>query len=245
MVIDRTGSMNRANKIQNAKNAALSVLELYDPNVHHVGLVVLGAGEPRDPCQVVDDGATGDWLVVPLSDDYQNADGTLNTGSDLVQTITCLEADQFTNLGDPLAAAKDHLLNNGRPGVKKGIIFLTDGMANRPRSERNPCDYANDHATAAKAEDIEIFTIGFAVAGERCEVDRDAPYRNALVTRLLADMATDSLDDQGRCATSSAIRAENQDGDHFLCEAETGDLEPIFRQAAEVLAGGPRLIRLP
>ncbi|MGB2695481.1 MAG: VWA domain-containing protein [Dehalococcoidia bacterium] len=244
MVIDRTGSMSGA-KLANAKNAAKAVLELYDPNTQHVGLAVLGPGLGGNPCAVADDSPNGNWLVVPLSADYQNSNGTLNTSSRLVQTINCLQADKFTNFGDPLKAAANHLLNSGRPGVKKGIIFLTDGMANRPTSQRNPCSYGRTTADTAKASDIEIFTIGFAVAGERCQVDRDAPYANTLVTQPLADMATDSLDDHGRCSSSANTRAENEDGDHFLCEAATGDLEPIFRHAAEILAGGPRLIRLP
>lgn len=56
-------------------------------------------------------------------------------------------------------------------------------------------------------------------------------------------MATDSQDDHGHCASAAAITAENEDGDHFLCEAKSGaDLEPIFKQAVEQLTGGSKLV---
>jgi hypothetical protein len=113
-----------------------------------------------------------------------------------------------------------------------------------------PCAYAAQQAAAAKALDppIEIFTIGYGVGGMKCDSSSgersSSPYSNRPVTQLLADMATDS-DDQGQCDTSSDIAAENADGDHFLCEAKTADLEPVFRQAAEMLAGGSRLVSIP
>ena len=115
-----------------------------------------------------------------------------------------------------------------------------------PISGRGPCDYAAVKAAAAKALGIEIFTLGFGVEGETCSTETpSSPYYNQPVTMLLADMATDSLDDQGHCANSTAIANENADNDHFLCEARSGDLTPIFVRAGEVLAGGIRLIALP
>jgi hypothetical protein len=91
-----------------------------------------------------------------------------------------------------------------------------------------------------------MFTIGFGVGGATCGYEEaGSPWDGVEVTTLLAAMATESLDDQGNCGTESSIAAENADGDHFLCEARSGDLEPIFKQAAEILAGGARLIPLP
>jgi hypothetical protein len=105
------------------------------------------------------------------------------------------------------------------------------------------CNYAKQKADAAKNADIEIFTIGFGVENERCQYDSGSPYQNAVVAKLLADMATNSQNDHGNCATASAIAAENDDGDHFLCEAKDGSsLAPIFKQAAEILASGSKLV---
>ena len=67
-------------------------------------------------------------------------------------------------------------------------------------------------------------------------------------------MATQiSLDDGGDgpggigpgCDNTTEVNSENADGDHFLCAARTSDLEPIFRQAAESLAGGSHLVKIP
>ena len=113
---------------------------------------------------------------------------------------------------------------------------------------KGPCDYAVEQATAAKNMNppIEIFTIGFGVEGANCDYElAGSPWIGRTAAENLAAMATDSLDDHGHCTTQSGIDAENADGDHFLCEARTGDLEPIFKQAAEVLAAGARLIPLP
>jgi hypothetical protein len=123
---------------------------------------------------------------------------------------------------------------------------------------RGPCDYANQQATAAKNLDppIEIFTIGFGVAGATCDSDYEmssSPYYNVRVTQLLADMATQvSLDDGGGapgkgpgCYNTPEIDGENADGDHFLCEARSGDLGPLFKAVAESFAGGSHLISIP
>ena len=113
---------------------------------------------------------------------------------------------------------------------------------------KGPCDYAVEQATAAKALNppIEVFTIGFGVEGSTCDYElAGSPWTGVETSTVLAAMATDSLDDQGNCATTAARDAENADGDHFLCEARSGDLAPIFTQAAEILAAGARLIPLP
>jgi hypothetical protein len=110
-----------------------------------------------------------------------------------------------------------------------------------------PCDYAARRAAAAKALDppIEVFTIGYGLSSTDSCTDSTGPWRNRLATELLADMATDSQDEWGHCVGSTAIRNENADGDHFLCEARGTDLEPVFRAAAEALASGSRLVSLP
>ncbi len=173
-----------------------------------------------------------------MSDDYKNADGSLNTSSALVSTINCLKGSRVgTNLGGPVKAARQHLETSGRPDVKQGIILFTDGAANRP-GEGNPCFFAGNQADLAKNQDIEIFTIGFGVGNVRCLVDNIAPYENELVTRLLADMATDSDND-------GCTKEENADGDHFLCESAGADLESVFTKAARVLAAGVSLVYVP
>lgn len=107
------------------------------------------------------------------------------------------------------------------------------------------CKYAYDMATAAKANDIEIFTLGYGLESEDCVYDGpSSPYYGLPVTRLLGDMATDSYDETG-CDTSSEAAQENADGDNFYCETDAAGLQSIFQAAAESLATGSRLVRLP
>jgi hypothetical protein len=254
IVIDRSGSLD-SGELAELKNGVRSVLELLDPELQHVGLAVLGAANPSNVCQQLAPSSGGNWLVVPLSDDYQNANGSLNTSSLLVSTINCIgSSSQGTDLGSPLSDsfysrldALDELQTNGRQGVAQGIIFFSDGAANEPDpmpGDDNPCQYAYDRATVVKDADVELFTIGYAVGSEDCN-DDSGPYDNADVTELLANMATDSEDDQGGCANAAAVTAENNDGDHFLCQGDGGDLELVFITAASQLSGGVRLIGAP
>ncbi len=61
-------------------------------------------------------------------------------------------------------------------------------------TNKGPCDYAANQATAAKAAGIELFTIGFGVEGAVCSSDTSSsPYYNVLATTLLAKMATSSV----------------------------------------------------
>ncbi|MEX1253828.1 MAG: pilus assembly protein TadG-related protein [Dehalococcoidia bacterium] len=141
MIIDRSSSMS-SSELNDAKTAARAVLDIFNPAQQHVALGVLGASDPSNLCNDEDPDDGGTWLAVPLSSDFKNSDGTLNTSSSLVSTINCLtSSSQGTNLGSPIndeaygqPDAMSHLLTSGRPGVKKAIILFTDGAANQPTS---------------------------------------------------------------------------------------------------------------
>jgi Putative Flp pilus-assembly TadE/G-like/von Willebrand factor type A domain len=249
MVLDRTGSMTAAD-ITNMKNAAVSVLSFYDSSEQWVGLVALPYGQNSNKCNVNDpqtypQSNYQNWQVVPLSNNFTRPDGTLNTASQIVQSINCLQragspqvtvngTNQtnagHTNLGDPLDAARDMLRLQGRPEVPDVIIFETDGQANQPNGLQ-PCNYLNTKANAAKAADQTIFTIAFGLDSPpvRCSYDTSGPFRNAYATLNIAAAATQpSIDDvPGGCGPN-----ENQDGDWYFCTPAASDLEPVFRQVA-------------
>ena len=206
MVIDRTTSMSSAD-LQQAKDAANSVLQIYSPKLQHVGLTVL----PYGGCNAVNQAYPnpgGPWNMVPLNSNYRKADGSLNPASPLVQAINCLNratgasstpspatacklnkpepsvtnlCGGQTNLGDPMAAAASYLRTSGRPGIPHIIIFMTDGEANQPMNSQ-PCQYAVNAAQAAEAYGTIIYTIGFGIAYDLRRAPRTPTARATTTT---------------------------------------------------------------
>ena len=271
LVMDRTGSMTSTD-MDKVEEASLAVLDFFDPAIQRVGLAVLPAASVVDGCVNASPQSGGKWVAVGLSDDYKdtlnydfNGDGIndVDSTSRLVQIIRCSTDNGTTDLGSPIkdgagitsAAGDDavsELAMNGRPGVKKGIILLSDGGANEPRAAvANPCLYARDMAAAAKAAGIELYTIGFGVdsRSQTCTEDETGIYGSGAfppdgspVTALLADMATQPSDDNCTVATTDY---ENSDGDYFYCLPKTDDLSDVFLAIATEFAQGSRLVQLP
>jgi Flp pilus assembly protein TadG len=180
-----------------------------------------------------------------LNEAYLNANGTLNTASHLVQGINCFDTSGTgTNLATPIKMAKNFLLANGRTGVHKGIILETDGNPNyngagTGSSDPNyTCQQTATEAASAKAAGIEIYTIGFGLAGTDICPDTSGAYNGKPATKLLADVATNSVDNGCGAAT-------NSDGDHAFCLPKTQQLTSIFQSVASSLAGGQHLVALP
>jgi hypothetical protein len=245
--------------VANVKNAALSVLDFYEPAQQWIGMVSLPYGQASNRCvafgdrrtrpptfQVYPNPSASTWQAAAMSQGYKRADGSINTSDPLVQQINCLQragdfvwaksdgqpvngSGQHTNLGDPLDAARAMLAVQGRTDVPDVIIFMTDGQANQP-STRQPCGYFNNKATIAKDAGQTIFTIAYGL---------DSPPVNCA--------STDSAQFRSRPATTNLASAatdsiddvpggcgpnENRDGDHYFCTPGTSDLEPVFRQVA-------------
>ena len=237
-VIDHTGSMSLGD-LQNAKDGARRLFTLFDDQVHRVGLGVTPPVHPFDFCDTVEDWSDPQtWLPVGLSSDYQVSPGVLDSFSTLVSTTSCLDRASgsgdvrgpHTDLGEPMKAATDELVNNGRASAKKGIVFLSDGAANiidpvraAAAGATGPCDYAMKMAAEAKTQGIEIYTIAYG-ADDRC--DRDEPgttWYNREAVELLSAMATDAA--------------------HYYYEPRSSDLDPIFEAIGLQLGGQPKLIR--
>jgi putative Flp pilus-assembly TadE/G-like protein len=118
MVLDRTGSMTTTD-VANVKNAALAVLDFYEPADQWIGMVSLpyGKGSPGSlgstgKCVAYGDRRTASqgnpnppptyqvyptlagsnlwWATSGLSQDYKNATG-INPNSNLVQEINCIQ----------------------------------------------------------------------------------------------------------------------------------------------------------
>jgi hypothetical protein len=133
-ILDRTYSMMMpSSKLANAKAGGKALLEYFQPSLQRVGLAVLPASASwANPCPPSLSSSV--WLPVNLSNDYQLPNGSLDYSSRLVSTIDCLTSvysgGNETNLGEPMKAATDELVANGRPDMTWGIILLSDGAAN-------------------------------------------------------------------------------------------------------------------
>ena len=122
-------------------------------------------------------GLTGTGAGARINEAYVNG-GNLNTSSTIVKAINCVTKSNLsstgTNLSTPMDMARVYLQTFGRPGVKKGIIFETDGApeySNTGDPSNYTCAAARAAADRAKAvvPPIEIFTIGFDVGSESCD----------------------------------------------------------------------------
>ena len=173
MVLDRTGSM-AGQKLVNAKQGVTSFLDDLDPAIDNVGLVVLPpAASTGAKCGSAPTSnynlTNAAYLVVPLSNDYASTPGNLNSSSDLISTLNCVQAGGQTAYANALDAAQNELSANGRPGVQKVIIFLSDGAANTGPSylpntspyRTNPCGQSVQIASAAKAAKTLIYSIAY------------------------------------------------------------------------------------
>jgi hypothetical protein len=262
LIVDRTGSMSGVDTT-NAKSAAQAVRKAYNPAEQWMALGMLGPSQ-SGTCVTQKAGSIGTanapadlrrWVPIGLTGTgAPNNANYAAAGSAMDQGIICYtNSSTGTDLSDPIRMATYELLNNGRSGVTKGIILMTDGQPNNAVSApggmcSKPTSYYNaeakDAAQDAKSAGIELFTIGFGLAnGEVDENDCEGNPQNAQALRqLLASMATDSVDNG--CPGTS-----NDDGDHFFCIPKSATANPnladLFKQAANALVGSSRLIQLP
>lgn len=235
LIMDRTGSMTSGggnpSDLDRAKVGARAMLDVLDPTLQSVGLAVLPPSQSQNfngVCQVDTSEpwtASDHWLVAPLADDYKLPNGALDDSSRLISVLDCLESSGFTNIGNPIRAAREHLEANGRPEADWAIVLLSDGAANRPEGG-NPCEFAANEGDIAKSIDIEFFTIGYGTedntdVGFTCGNDTGA-WQNETAETLLSYIATDS--------------------EHFFQEPQGGDLTDIFEAIGRSLASGSRLV---
>jgi type II secretory pathway pseudopilin PulG len=182
-------------------------------------------------------GLTGTGGGAVINESYLTG-ANLNPSSGLVKAINCVTNSNLsstgTNLATPMDMARVYLQTFGRsdPKVKKGIIFETDGTPshnNTPDPENYTCQAARDAAGRAKTAGIEVFTIGFDVAGQDCPGSDPGT-----AISLLGEMATGPIVNGSNCNSNGN---ENRDGDHYFCEPAGSDLKAVFQAAAAELAG--------
>lgn len=233
MILDRTSSMS-AGDVASTRNAANAVLKAYNPAYQWVGLGLLGSSSGGGCKGTASSSATGNWIPVglsgsgaPVNEAYVGAGQSLNSGSSLVQTITCYNQSRTgTDLASPVAAAASYLRANGRANATKGIILMTDGEPNG-----STCAAAASAAAAAKAGSpkIEVYTVGFGVSSANKCPDTSGSWKGRSVVELLASMATDSV-------SLGCSAGDNTNDDHFFCMPANSALSGVFKSAAQDLA---------
>jgi len=106
-----------------------------------------------------------DWVAVVAYSTTAQLVQPLTTSRGVVsEAIGGLKAFGFTNMSDGLRIASAALLTtSARPfdAVRKVIVLLSDGNANRPEPESAACQRALAEAQIAASKGISIFTIGF------------------------------------------------------------------------------------
>jgi Flp pilus assembly protein TadG len=188
LVVDRTGSMldsggstNALNKLQNLQQGLLQgFLPTLDPSEDYVGLTLL----PPDKAGTTDvcaaqgaasyNVANPTYTVVPLSNNYMDMQGNVIQNSPLVSDINCLHAGGSTDYANALEAADAELQKDGRPGVQKVIVLLSDGAANTGQNCNtnpsdphctHPCQTAENDAAAYQAQGVLMYSVLYGQIG--------------------------------------------------------------------------------
>jgi hypothetical protein len=253
LVLDRTGSMctNDAGQddhpactdMQNARGGLRTFLTFMDPKIDQVGLAVLPpAKNPNDVCPFTAGPYTspGDnYVVVPLSSTYKDAQGRLDEGSPLVSAITCVQPNGTTAYANALEAAQAELVKHGRPNTQKVIVFMSDGAANTGPSSYDPsspyrstpCHQGINSSKAIQAAGTIVYSIGYDVGHDVCQgLSKDAKgnwKQGPEQPSITAQQALQSM----------ATRTD------YYEKPDAGTLNILYAAvAADLLAGTSRLI---
>jgi hypothetical protein len=173
-------------------------------------------------------------VIVPLANDYL-ANGSLNTGSTLVSTINCVKAAGSTAYATALEAAQAELVAHGRPGVKKVLIFLSDGAANVGPSyypvsspyRTQPCHQGDASAQTIAASGTTVFSIGYDLEHDICQGETNGNYAPEAPAIKAEEAIT-------RIASAPG---------NFYNRPTPGQLNTIFTSiASDILQGTSRLV---
>jgi hypothetical protein len=190
LVLDRTGSMctdsagnpdPNCTDMQNARGGLLTFLGLMDPSLDHVGFAVLPpapvnssvCARPPNSAATTYNDQNASYVLVPLSSDYKTG-GQLNSSSALVSTIDCVQANGSTAYANALEAAQNELVKDGRPGVQKVIIMMSDGAANTGPSWETasylttPCHQGIASSATIQSAGTIVYTAGYDVGHDVC-----------------------------------------------------------------------------
>ena len=243
LVLDRTGSMcttdtgaddhPQCTDMANARDGLEAFLGIMDPSLDHIGFAVLPpAASQTDACPYTAGPYTSpndNYVLVPLTGNYAS----------LTTAINCVQPAGTTSYANALESAQAELVKDGRPGVQKVIVFMSDGAANTgptsyPQSSpyrATPCHQGIASSQAIQAAGTIVYSIGYDVGHAACEgLNKNAQGKYVQGAEQPAITAEQAL--QG-IATS---------GDYYS-QPTPADMAPIFGKIADdILSGTSRLI---
>jgi hypothetical protein len=263
LVLDRTGSMATDNKLANLKIGLLQgFLPGLDPTADNVGLAVLppdmngtsdicnaepGEAYPADstyghtPYSV----SNPTYLMVPLSNGYATSAGTLIPSSPLVSDINCMKAGGQTGYASAMEAADAELLKDGRVGVQKVMVVLSDGAANEGQSCLDTTTVVNKVSVITPDPDPHCMQPCQTAVNDATTYKASAGSAKVLVyTILYGDQSTgtncQTYQQNNEVPAITSITAMQQmasPGNYYPDPVPT-NLKTIFQQIASDLAAG-------
>lgn len=251
IALDRTGSMCQDSSgnsdpsctdLNNAKSGIQTFLQIMHPAVDKVGLVVFPPASSLSnrcgtPSSSNYDSTSRPYRVVPLSQDYQNSDGSLNTSSNLVSTANCLRGNGTTAYANAIEQAQAELDANGRSNIQDVIVFMSDGAANTGPGyygisnnyRRRPCQQGVLSAGTVKStKGTKIYAIGYdldALGGGANQCERDD--RNG----------SPGGPESPTITAYSAIEQIATDTTTFYNQPDAGQLNTLFARVASDIVG--------
>jgi Putative Flp pilus-assembly TadE/G-like len=251
LVLDRTGSMCQdhdghsdpsCTDLNNAKEGVRTFLQILHPAFDKVGLAVFPpATSISNRCGNSSsnnyDSSSAQYVVVPLSQDFQNADGSLNSSSNLVSTNNCLDGGGGTAYANALEAAQAELDAHGRSNVQDIIVFLSDGAANTGPGyysqfndyRRRPCNKGVASADTIKtSRGTKIYSIGY---------DLDASNGGANVCERDGRNGSPGGNESPAITAYHALELIATDATTFYNQPDPGELNTIFSRVASDIVG--------
>jgi Flp pilus assembly protein TadG len=243
---DTSCSISGATRVTCATAGARTLLKNFPPSTVHVGLMVFpgvtnATQVPYDyDCKtspvptIAKYSASPVYQIVGLSSDYKTSDTatTLNPSSNLVLALQggatgCQQGIDAvggvaTYYAGVITAAQTALTTNGRAGVQKVIIFLSDGDANASSSNvpagqaSNQCHEGITAAAAATAAGTYVYTAAYGastgVTPSSCSTDISSPISACSAMQQMASKPSMFFSDTtGGTSCNSTINGASAD----------------------------------
>ena len=142
LVVDRTGSMAGLPFTQLKDGILTGFLPGLSASEDSVSLSLLppDSNGTADVCSAQSSNSYNSpkalYTVVDMSNNYQDKKGNLVSSSPLISAINCMRAGGGTDYSNAMESAYTEMTADGRAGVTKVMVILSDGAANTGQNVR-------------------------------------------------------------------------------------------------------------